>query len=76
MMHTVPTLSGTSATAWLMHEDPNLVNREDLRPPEFDTKAEADAFRSGVQLAIAAALHCDCSPPLIVLDENEYIVAQ
>ena len=74
-MNLVHTLSGTSATAWLMHEDPNLVNREDLRTHEFDTKAEADAFRSGVQLAIDAALHCDCSPPLILLDENEYIVA-
>ena len=74
-MHTVHTLSGTSATAWLMHEDPNLVNREDLRTHEFDTKAEADAFRSGVQLALDAALHSDCCPLLIVLDENEYIVA-
>jgi len=73
-MVTVTTLHGLSATSWMLHEDPELLDRSDIRQHEFDTEPEAHAFRAGVQLGIDAALFCECTPPLIVVDECEDIV--
>ena len=63
-----------AVSAELDRWDPELLDRSDIRQHEFDTEPEAHAFRAGVQLAIDAALFCDCTPPLIVVDDSEDIV--
>jgi len=73
-MHVVHTIHGSSATAWILHEDPDLVRSDELNHHTFDTKMEADAFRSGIELSYEYfQQYGNCSHPMFVLDEDENI---